>query len=699
MNKINMRTRILFTILPIAIIPIIIITFFSSITLFNKLEEQSNIFNSTVLKQVANNIDFIYSQYAMSFVDITYMDNFKKIIDHPQYTSQIEEIDFMQTLGESTGDPKGNTVTRATFSKFQGAFFIAELDKYSTKMGTNYLLYRLSLSNAEVNVDKLKNDKMFSEITKEKATLIFAKPEPGVLTGYDADKLQIFLFPYYREEDTELKKILFLVTDRNFIPDLYKDIDSLKYGTLYVLDRYDNVLSYNHPSDKDEYEYDKTKKKYIFSEGDVLYNKDERIGIKEYRLLNTDPTILNTPKVTEMRKQISNPDFNSDEMRIVRHNGINYLFCAKYAPASQVKLFYFHPLQQIYTPIYDIITWTIIIGFGIIFIIASCSFIFSKLLTKPIKDLSEVASKISGGNYKIRIKTKGFFGEFIDLANSFNNMVKTVNDYNEHLEELVKDRTEELNKKNNELKLAYDENKKELIMAQRIQNSLIPEIFPESDKLAFHGLYLPMETLGGDLYDVHKITDTKWGIVILDVCGHGVPAALITTMAKISFNANSKKYQHSNEIVHAVNNELCEAIQGSGDYFTAFYCIIDTKSHTLEYTNAAHNDLYILKQDSSLLTLSQTGPVVGVLKNIEYASVNVYFNKNERLVMYTDGVIEARNEKRELYDSERLKELIKQNKNADLLDFVRVIYEDIIKFKNNTPHDDDIAMLAVDMVV
>ena len=78
----------------------------------------------------------------------------------------------------------------------------------------------------------------------------------------------------------------------------------------------------------------------------------------------------------------------------------------------------------------------------------------------------------------------------------------------------------------------------------------------------------------------------------------------------------------------------------------------------------------------------QTGPVVGVIKNLEYPSETINFSIGDRLVMYTDGVIEARNEHRELYDSDRLKEMIIANKDKDLRDFVTIIYDDILKFKN-----------------
>lgn len=700
MAKISMKTRVLAVSLPIAILPIIIITSIFSKTLFNKLEDQSKTFNTTILTQVANNIDFIYRQYSMSFTDIVEMDNFKKLISSNKFSSAIEESKLIESLGEISANPSPSSITRNATSKFQGAFFISELDKPSLLRNTDNTLYSFSITNNSIDIKKLVASRMFDEAFNSGNNLIFGKPEDGIITGYDSENLQMFLYLYKPEENMQKKdinKLLFLVTQKNFLPDLYKDIDNLKYGTLYILDQFNNILSYNHPSFRDDYDYDEEKKAYVLHEEDPFYLKEEKIGFNDYKLLNTDPKILNIPRSKEILSQLGSEDFDVNQTHSIRYKGINYLVCSGYASFAKTKLVYFQPKKQIYGPIYNVLFWIIISSFVIVIAITIISIFFSQILTNPINKLAETTKRISKGNYKLQIKTRGFFGEFTELAQSFNNMVKMIDDYNENLEEQVRNRTEELNKKNIELERAYEENKKELAMAQKIQTSLIPNVFPETKKLSFHGLYLPMETIGGDLYDVHQISENKWGIVILDVCGHGVPAALITTMAKISFNANSKKYFKASEVIAAVNNELCEAIQDVGDYFTAFYCIIDTNTHTIDYVNAAHNDLYILRSDTTLETMVQTGPVVGVIKNLEYPSETIDFSIGDRLVMYTDGVIEARNEHRELYDSDRLKEMIIANKDKDLRDFVTIIYDDILKFKNNAPDDDDIAMLAIDM--
>ena len=146
MAKISMKTRVLAVSLPIAILPIIIITSIFSKTLFNKLEDQSKTFNTTILTQVANNIDFIYRQYSMSFTDIVEMDNFKKLIGSNKFSSAIEESKLIESLGEISANPSPSSITRNATSKFQGAFFISELDKPSLLRNTDNTLYSFSIS-------------------------------------------------------------------------------------------------------------------------------------------------------------------------------------------------------------------------------------------------------------------------------------------------------------------------------------------------------------------------------------------------------------------------------------------------------------------------------------------------------------------------------------------------------------------------
>ena len=250
-----------------------------------------------------------------------------------------------------------------------------------------------------------------------------------------------------------------------------------------------------------------------------------------------------------------------------------------------------------------------------------------------------------------------------------------------------------------ELKRAYDENKKELLMARKIQQSLIPKSFPLFAALNMRGLYMPMDALGGDLYDVYKISDTKLGVVILDVCGHGIPAALITTMAKISFNNYSKDNLSTSQILENVNRELQDIMGSAGesDYFTAFYCIIDSENKTIQYTNAGHNDIYIVRNKVEILKLKVNSSFVGLMKGIKFISDTVKLNDGDRIILYTDGIVEAKDNENNLYGEKRFINLILENSELTVDRLIDKISDDLNLFTGVKLADDDKALLIADV--
>ena len=413
-------------------------------------------------------------------------------------------------------------------------------------------------------------------------------------------------------------------------------------------------------------------------------------------MLNVDEKILQLPKVQE-QIQIAEED-GEPSCEIVKFKGKKYLSIVSIAENSLMRVIYFHPIRQLSAPIMRIIYIIMSVAILISVLVVVISIIFSHFLTNPIKELNIATRKICNGDYSILLTTEEFFGEFIDLSDSFNHMVGTISNYRENMEKLVKNRTEELNKNVEQLTEANEQNRRELAMAQRIQSSLVPKVFPETRLLQFSSKYMPMEALGGDLYDVYQISDKVFSVMILDVCGHGVPAALITTMAKISFNTNTKKSKDPSEVVFNVNNELYDSINGNGDYFTAFYGVIDMEKGMLYYSNAGHNTIFLAHADGTMDQLENNGPVVGVVKDLEFPSVGHQLKNGDRLVLYTDGVIEARDEQAALYGEERLMDIISKNMNSEVKDFTEHVFTDLQAFCGNSPRCDDIALFAVDIV-
>ncbi|OHD18892.1 MAG: hypothetical protein A2086_12980 [Spirochaetes bacterium GWD1_27_9] len=330
-----------------------------------------------------------------------------------------------------------------------------------------------------------------------------------------------------------------------------------------------------------------------------------------------------------------------------------------------------------------------------IILVLSLYMTMSNIIIRPIIMLNRVVGRFSDKEFDVRADVMSA-DEIGNLSENFNNMAVTIQHYSEHLEELVAKRTEELNKANKELLIANEQMKKELQMAQRIQEAMIPKIFPLIEQITLDGMYVPMDALGGDYYDVFKITDKKLGMVIADVCGHGVPAALITTMAKVSFTNNSKNEKDSGDVVRSVNDELFSVI-GNMEYLTAFYAILDVEKGTIQYTNAGHNDIFIIKKNGTFVALKQNAPIIGFCKNIEYESSIEQIDIGDRIVLYTDGIPELRDSDAKFYGQERLVNILVENKEITAKEVIDKLFSDINNFKGAAFANDDMTILIADI--
>ena len=683
------QIRILLTVLPCALIPILVLTIYTGSTFYKKSLNQNKEFYRDIISQVTANIDFYYNQYAISFADVVQSSIFKKIIDRPEMTS-IEDKNFM-----IDGKNYVKALEDSLVSKFNGVFLMLELGRKDTLNNRSYKYFFIGYSDQSLDIEKFREDPVFKTMSEN---LVM---EPILATSQAIKNPRnftqpIFFFPYIREGSDKIEDLLLVIESPTFLNSLYEKNIRLKFGTLYMLDQFGNIQERNHPRVNDYYNFDKERNCYILEEGDDPDDPFEGMSFAEYRMLNTDEKILQLPKIQE-QIQIAEED-GEPSCEIVKFNGKKFLSIVSIAENSQMRVIYFHPIRQLSKPIMKIICIIISVAILISVLVVVISIIFSHFLTHPIKELNIATRKICNGDYSILLTSDDFFGEFIDLSDSFNHMVDTISNYRNNMEQLVKKRTEELNRNVEQLTEANEQNRRELIMAQKIQSSLIPKVFPETRLLQFSSKYMPMEALGGDLYDVYQISDKIFSVMILDVCGHGVPAALITTMAKISFNANTKKAINPSDVIFNVNNELFDSINGNGDYFTAFYGVIDMEKGMLYYSNAGHNTIFLAHADGSLDRLENNGPVVGVVKDLQFPSVGHLLKNGDRLVLYTDGVIEARDKSARLYGEERLMDIIKQNMNTDVKNFTEHVFADLQFFCGNSPRSDDIALFAIDII-
>ncbi len=181
---------------------------------------------------------------------------------------------------------------------------------------------------------------------------------------------------------------------------------------------------------------------------------------------------------------------------------------------------------------------------------------------------------------------------------------------------------------------------RELELARSIQFSLLPSAFPESAWFRIAARYVPMQAVAGDLYDVFAADRDHVGILIADVSGHGVPAALIAAMVKMAAASQRDHASQPAQVLGAMNRALCGNTRGQ--YVTAACAWVDADRRELRYAAAGHPAMLLLR-DGRVGEVAENGLLLAAAEGVSYTQKSVALYPGDRLLLYTDGVVEARN--------------------------------------------------------
>lgn len=243
----------------------------------------------------------------------------------------------------------------------------------------------------------------------------------------------------------------------------------------------------------------------------------------------------------------------------------------------------------------------------------------------------------------------------------------------------------------------YEKNmiiRKELDIAQKVQQFIIPRDFSFISYPSVNGRYLPIEDIGGDFFDCYRLGDDT-GILIADVTGHGIPAAMVMTMSKLIFGVYAAQIDSPSVLLSRINNELRKLILDN-QYITAFYLIYDAEKKQLRFTNAGHaRPLYYRKSSGKMLALDTDGLFVGIKEDTEYQEKTLSVQEGDRLFLYTDGITELKNASREEFGEKRLAKYIADNADAEGGAFCDGLIAEVRAFSGGEAPGDDIAFLDV----
>lgn len=246
----------------------------------------------------------------------------------------------------------------------------------------------------------------------------------------------------------------------------------------------------------------------------------------------------------------------------------------------------------------------------------------------------------------------------------------------------------------------YEEERKLLALeedlrtARNIQQSLLPKNNPQIEGLEICGLSIPAKEVGGDYYDFIQIDDSRLGIAIADVSGKGTPAALLMANLQASLRGQAFINPSVKDTVTKVNLMISRFME-MGKFITLFYGILDHKNKTLTFTNAGHNFPFLLSREGNLSKLEKGGTILGMLNYLEYEEETVQLKPGDTLLLYTDGITEAMNEKEELFEEERLLEILQTNQNVSAQELSRKIVDKVNSFQGTLPQGDDITLVLI----
>jgi serine phosphatase RsbU (regulator of sigma subunit) len=237
---------------------------------------------------------------------------------------------------------------------------------------------------------------------------------------------------------------------------------------------------------------------------------------------------------------------------------------------------------------------------------------------------------------------------------------------------------------------------RELQVARDIQQSLLPRQMPAASGLRIRGSFLPMSAVAGDFYDVTMQDDGGVVVIVADVSGHGVPAALVASMVKVAFAAEVERYDRPGDILAGINRALTGKFERA--YVTACCVAIDESRHTIAYAAAGHPPPLLRRHDGRIERLEEGGIALALLPVAGYTTAEVPFRAGDRLLLFTDGLLEAtRGDDGDFFgDAELARVVSGMPPSADLSE--RVLDAHRAWIGNGASLSDDVTLVVVERV-
>jgi sigma-B regulation protein RsbU (phosphoserine phosphatase) len=238
----------------------------------------------------------------------------------------------------------------------------------------------------------------------------------------------------------------------------------------------------------------------------------------------------------------------------------------------------------------------------------------------------------------------------------------------------------------------------ELEMAREIQLSILPHEIPKLRGLEIAARYRPMSSVAGDFYDFLMVDEKRMGILVADVSGHGLPAALIASMLQVALAAQSLHACDPAQVLAGLNRSLCGKFKHH--FVTAAYVFVDMKKNILRYGGAGHPPLLFWRtSEQSASEVVENGLLLGMFPEATYSFVEVPLESGDKAILYTDGILEARSSSEQEFGADLLKGFLESNHHLQAATFADSLLEELTGWSEHPKgegQEDDITLLVID---
>ena len=315
-----------------------------------------------------------------------------------------------------------------------------------------------------------------------------------------------------------------------------------------------------------------------------------------------------------------------------------------------------------------------------------CFFFVKRKIVNPINKIRDASRSMvenleNEESMEVSVKTGN---EIEELFDSFKAMYGDVRDYINQLSAVTAEK---------------ERIGAELDVAAHIQASMLPCIFPafpERKEIDIYATMDPAKEVGGDFYDFFMVDDRHLAIVMADVSGKGIPAALFMVIGKTLIKDHTTPGRDLGKVFTAVNNLLCEA-NSEGLFITAFEGVLDLVTGEFNFVNAGHEMPFVCKADGAFEPYKiRPGFVLAGMEDMRYRAGSMILEPGDKIFQYTDGVTEATNIHNELYGMERLEVILNKVKCGTPHEILPAVKADVDEFVGEAPQFDDITMLCLE---